>query len=173
MIALGSGKGGASISSILWLSVLFTYVLLKTSRRSRDIVRFILLGGLISLVLLLDDFFMLHTYIYPIYLGVNEKAVLVFYGMPIPYYLVIFRKIIRKTELLFILLAVFFFALSVLVDLLPESFLPWHHILEDGPKLIGIVSWFEYQFSVCLQEVQFTACRDTTPPMIRVTARSP
>ena len=157
----------SSIGIVLWsFSVaicLFTYVLLKTGRKSGDIGRFIMLGGFISLVMLLDDFFMLHDYIYPIYLGVNEKAVLVFYGMLILYYLVRFRKIIRNTERLFILLAVLFFVLSVVVDLLPESFLPWHHIFEDGTKLIGIASWFGYQFSVCLEEVQFTACRDTTP----------
>ena len=80
-----------------------------------------MLGGLISLVLLLDDFFMFDEYIYPIYLGINEKAVLIVYGMLILFYLVNFRKIIRNTEFLFILLAVLFFALSVVVDLLPES----------------------------------------------------
>ena len=152
----------SNVGAILWsFSVaicFFSYVLLKTSKESHDVLGFILFGGVISLVLLLDDLFMLHERIYPEYFWVSEKIVFVFYGVLILFYLVKFRRIIIETDFIFILLAVFFFALSILVDLLPESLLPWHHLFEDGPKFFGIVSWFGYQLSVCFQEVQSAVC---------------
>lgn len=156
----------SNIGVILWsFSVaicLFSYVLLKTSNKPHDVLRFIMFGGFISLVLLLDDLFMLHERIYPRYLGVREKIVFLFYGVLILFYLVKFRKIIVETDFIFILFAICFFALSILVDLMPKSLLPWHHLFEDGPKFFGIVSWFGYQFSVCFQEVKAVAY--TLPP---------
>ena len=148
----------SNVGVILWsFSVaicFFSYVLLKTSKKPNNVSRFIIFGGFISLVLLLDDLFMLHDRIYPKYFGVGEKIVFLFYGTLILFYLVKFRKIIKKTDFIFILLATSFFGLSILVDRLPQSLLPWTHLFEDGPKFIGIVSWFSYQFSICLQEVQ-------------------
>ncbi|MFX0211569.1 MAG: hypothetical protein ACFFDT_36665 [Candidatus Hodarchaeota archaeon] len=151
----------SNIGAILWsFSVaicFFSYVLLKTSKKPHDGLGFIMFGGFISSVLLLDDLFMLHETIYPRYFGVSEKIVFLFYGVLILFYLVRFRKIIIETDFIFILLAVFFFALSALVDMLPESLLSWHHLFEDGLKFFGIISWFGYQFSVCFREVQSVA----------------
>jgi hypothetical protein len=111
-------------------------------------------GGFISLALLFDDLFMFHERICPRYFGVGQKVVFLFYGSMILLYLVKFRKIIMETDFVFILLAIFFFALSMAVDSVSESLLPWHHLFEDGSKYLGIVSWLGYQFSVCFQQVQ-------------------
>jgi hypothetical protein len=132
----------------------YSYALLKKNKNKLDVLRFILFGGIISTVMLLDDLFMLHEYIYPKHLGVSQKIIFLSYGILVLYYLSKFRKIIKETSYVFILLALFLFALSVLVDILPKSLLPWHHLFEDGSKFLGIVSWFSYQLTVCFQEVQ-------------------
>lgn len=132
----------------------FSYALLKSNKKNHDVLGFIVFGGFISLVLLLDDLFMLHEYIYPKYFGISEKIIFLSYGLIVLFYLVKFRKIIKETELSFILLASFFFSFSILVDILLKSLLPWHHFFEDGSKLFGIISWFYWHFSVCFQEVR-------------------
>ena len=161
----------SNIGVIVWsFSVaicFFSYFLLKTSKKYHDVLGFIMFGGFISLVLLLDDLFMLHEIIYLRYFGVGEEIVFSFYGMMMFFYLVKFRKILVKTEFIFLLLAVFFFALSILADLIPKSLIPkslipkslipWYLLFEDGPKFLGIVSWFGYQYSVCFQELQSVA----------------
>ena len=157
----------SNIGVIVWsFSVaicFFSYFLLKTSKKHHDVLGFIVFGGFISLVLLLDDLFMFHEIIYPRYFGVSEKIVFSFYGMMMFFYLVKFRKLLIETEFIFLLLVVFFFSLSILVDLfLPESLFPkflhpWYLLFEDGPKFLGIVSWFGYQYSVCFQELQSVA----------------
>lgn len=149
----------SNIGAILWSATVaicfFSYAILKTNKKSHDVLGFIMVGGLISLLLLLDDLFMLHEKICPKYLSGNEKIVFIFYGSLLLLYLLKYRLNIIETDLIYLTLAVFFFGLSILVDLLlPESLLPWHHLFEDGPKFIGIVSWFGYHFTTCFKEVQ-------------------
>ena len=157
----------SNIGAILWSATVaicfFSYAILITYKKSHDVLSFIMFGGFISLLLLLDDLFMLHERIYPKYLGGSEKIVFLFYVSLLLLYLVKYRLIIIETDLIYLILAAFFFALSMLIDLLPESFLPWHHLFEDGPKFIGIVSWFGYHFTICFKEVQsiaYTAAPD-------------
>ncbi len=148
----------SNIGAILWSATVaicfFSYAILKTNKKSHDVLGFIMAGGFISLLLLLDDLFMLHEEILPKYLGGSEKIIFLFYGSLLLLYLVKYRLNIIETDLIYLILAAFFFALSILIDLLPESFLPLHHLFEDGPKFIGIVSWFGYYFTVCFKEVQ-------------------
>ena len=110
------------------------------------------------MLLLVDDLFMLHERIFPNQLGIDEIIVFLFYGLLFLVYLLLFRKLILETDHIYLSLTVFFFALSLLVDLLvPETLTPMYHLFEDGPKFFGIVSWFAYQFSVCLTEVETAA----------------
>lgn len=122
---------------------------IETRKKPHDVLGFVIFGGFINLILFLDDLFMLHERIFPGYFGVSEKIVFLFYGVLILFYFVTFRKVVMETDFGFASLAIFFFTLSTLIDALPESLLPWHHLFEDGFKFFGIVSWFGYQFSVC------------------------
>lgn len=146
----------SNIGAVIWsfsLAVsIFTYVLLKTNE-ARNNLNFILLGGIISLIMLLDDFFMLHENIFPVYVGIDEKITFSLYGILALFYLIKFRKKIMETAFAFLLLAGLFFMLSVFIDLQSEPIGKWHYLFEDGLKLLGIVSWFAYQFTVCLNEI--------------------
>ena len=110
------------------------------------------------MLLLVDDLFMLHQRIFPNQFGIDEIIVFLFYGLLFLVYLLLFRKVILETDHIYLSLTVFFFIFSLLVDLLvPETLIPMYHLFEDGPKFFGIVSWFAYQFSVCLTAVKTAA----------------
>jgi hypothetical protein len=157
----------SNIGVIIWSATiaicLFAYTLSITSKKSNDVLRFILFGGLISLILLLDDLFMLHERIYPKYFGIHEISLFLVYGALVLFYLFKFRKIVIKTDLVYLLLTAIFFSMSIVVDLLPEKTLyPWHHLFEDGFKFLGIVSWFGYLIAVCFKEVRSVAYAEET-----------
>lgn len=117
-------------------------------------LKFILFGGLLSFILLIDDLFMLHEKVYPYHLGIDQNLVFLSYGFIFITYLVSFRKSIRKTNHNYLSFAAFFFAVTILIDILPlNHLLPMYYLCEDGPKFLGIVSWFGYQLSVCFNEV--------------------
>ena len=60
----------SSIGVLLWSWTaaisLFCYVLLRKSGDRNELTKFVLMGGLLTSMLLLDDFFMFHDWIFPI-----------------------------------------------------------------------------------------------------------
>ena len=104
---------------------------------------------------LIDDLFMIHEIDYP---GVQQGVYLV-YTVALFCYLFKFRKIILRTDWLLFALAFVFFGASVTIDLLPYSILDNYimgdrfFLVEDGLKLLGIVSWCGYLIRVCFQSV--------------------
>ena len=132
---------------------LFCYVLLRKSGDKSELTKFVLTGGLLTSMLLLDDFFMFHDWIFPRF-GVNEKIVFLFYAVFILVYLIKFKQFILTRDYSLLLTAIFFFALSIIVDTFPYSLLGmWHHLFEDSTKFLGIVSWFGYHVSLYYQEI--------------------
>lgn len=106
--------------------------------------RFYRVSGALTLVLALDDLFMLHEGFFP-GVGVPEKAVLASYAAFVLFYLVRFGRVILGTEYLLLGTAFAFFGASVVLDLLnPAGINPY--LLEDGTKLVGIVAWLAYFF---------------------------
>ncbi len=97
---------------------------------------------------MLDDFFLLHEKIFPIYFGVPEKIVYLGYFGLILCGGVVFKKCIMETEYLVLLIALGFFGLSMFTDAIQgriELILgSWRILFEDGFKLLGIVSWMGY-----------------------------
>ncbi|WP_174888097.1 hypothetical protein [Marinifilum fragile] len=113
--------------------------------------KFLFYSGLITLMLLLDDLFMFHEIIYPKYFHIPEIIVYLIYLTLIASYLLKFRKDILDTEYVLLLLALSFFALSILMDVfITENELVF--LFEDGFKLFGIVSWFLFFVRTCFNQ---------------------
>ncbi|WP_222843715.1 hypothetical protein [Flagellimonas flava] len=104
--------------------------------------RFLYLSGLLTLLLCFDDVFLMHEVLYP-FLGIPEKAVYVIYALIIIFWIVNFYSVIVKTDYILLLMAFFFFGLSVILDVFPIPYLN-PYLFEDGFKMVGIVSWFFY-----------------------------
>ncbi|MDO6617976.1 MULTISPECIES: hypothetical protein [unclassified Shewanella] len=151
----------SNVGALLWAAAaticFLTWEVFRHQPKEKWFAVFMLCSGLLTTLLLCDDFFMLHDYIFPRYLAIKEKFFLLAYFSLMFCWMVVFRKCILKTQYLILLLAFVFFALSVLVDQFQtpiEAFIGDSRILfEDGFKLIGIVSWLGYFFKCCLLKI--------------------
>lgn len=147
---------------VLWGSAasvcLFAAWLQRTDPDRREHSEFLAVAGLVSTVLLFDDLYLLHEEIIPERLHIPQPAVLAAYVFMVAWFLVRYRRLIEETDFVLLVLAGVFFAGSVLVDVLfPEGELlivgdlPGRDLVEDGPKLLGIVAWTIYMWRVATQ----------------------
>ena len=127
---------------------------------NRQARQFLLYAGLFTLLLMLDDLFMLHE-------NYAEDIVYIFYGMGLLYYVVRFFGLILRLDVVLFALTIPLFGNAVLLDLAPWRLLPGQgievpeaiasspierdelrhlgrelrYLLEDGFKFIGICCW--------------------------------
>ena len=105
------------------------------------------------MLLLLDDLFMLHESVYPNMIGIRQRYVVLTYMLLTLAYLVRFRKKIFTRHSTKLITAFGFFVVSLAADVLPISSDQWQYFFEDGAKLMGVVSWFNYFLHVCSEEI--------------------
>lgn len=136
---------------------MFNAKVLSRHSESLKIKRFLFVSGLLTLVLGLDDVFLLHEEFFP-YFGVPEIVVFVSYAGFVLLYFVRFYSIILKTEYILLWMALVFFGVSSTLDL----FNPLNVdslLFEDGAKLVGIVSWLSYFFRAGASTVYYHAAQ--------------
>lgn len=111
---------------------------------------FLLASGMLSLILLVDDGFMVHERLAVEYLGLSEKVTQGLIVMIAAAWLVAFRRSIREAGPMFLIISVGMLAFSVFADLFiegmaaPEYLHDWQSLLEDGPKFVGITLWLAF-----------------------------
>ncbi|MBE8965245.1 hypothetical protein IQ277_03000 [Nostocales cyanobacterium LEGE 12452] len=144
----------SNIGILLWCSsasiCLFSYILLKKDIRAKEYSSFFLFSGLITCLLLFDDFFLIHDSVFPDYLHINESVFYIIYIAITSMFFLKFKRILKKTEFLILLSAILFFGLSIVCD---NIFPDIHIAIEDMFKLLGITSWFTYFTRICLQRI--------------------
>lgn len=141
----------------------FSVALLWGFTEQRELRLFLLVSGLLTLLLGLDDAFLLHESVLP-YFGIPQNFVLGSYVVFVMLYLLRFHQIIFQTDYILLAIALSFFGLSVILDVLnPPGINPF--LFEDGSKLVGIVSWLAYFFSVGLSS-HLGASRNPEPSML-------
>ena len=140
----------STLGMFLWsgaasLCLLAAFALKDHLARSQK--RFLIWSAILTLYLLFDDAFMIHDFLVPYYLQVDQKFVIIMNFALIFVYLIAFFRVILKTEYTFFLLSAFYMALSVFLDLLADYYyLQISYLIEDGFKILGIASWFIYFF---------------------------
>lgn len=151
----------SSLGIILWCvaaSICFFSAMIVGNIKQINYFWFLLNSAFLSTYLMLDDLFLLHENLFPIYLGVNEKIVLVVLGSAVFYYIATYRNLILKTKYNVLLLALIFLSISVVVDIIIGSWLEsighWMFFIEDGFKWLGIVSWCSYYVHTSLQMIR-------------------
>jgi hypothetical protein len=135
----------SNVGILLWCATavicLFSRSLLRQQGLHAE-ARFLLWGGLMTLVLLVDDFFMIHEYIAPVHFHVNETLVLASYACGAGAYLLKFRRLILAANYQLLAAAMVLFTASMAVDIADGQ--GWWRLGEDGCKILGIASWLGY-----------------------------
>lgn len=135
---------------------LFCYAFLAIATSPRQ-AQFFLATGLFTGMLMIDDLFLLHENIFPLMLNISESLVFLFYIVCFCLYCFTFRKHLLNRYSYFFLLAAVFFAVAMTADKIPFLRLVLAQeagdLLEDGAKMLGIVSWAAFVFRTGLQAV--------------------
>ncbi len=141
----------SNIGILFWcssLAVCFFCSWLVFKKGDKQVSIFLFFSGLFTLLLMLDDFFMLHEYIFPYSIGIPQEAVIIAYLVMMAVYFLKFGRLIITMEYTILLLACGFFALSLATDMwMPQSNMQF--LIEDGAKLFGIVTWFIFFIRTC------------------------
>lgn len=129
----------AATTAILLFSA---FLSIRTVHRSES-SGFLLCSGLLTGLLTLDDLFLLHEEVFPVYVGIDENVVHAAYLVCISMYLLYFRTMILRTDYLLLGMALGLFAVSMIVDF-RLFYLRYRILLEDAAKFIGIAFWLGY-----------------------------
>lgn len=114
--------------------------------KNRKEVLFYLIALIFTTLLLIDDFFMFHDVIFPIF-GINEFLIYIIYAILAVLFVVFLRSTIFLTPFYFLFIALFFLGLSVSFDVVLHYIeLANDYFYEDTAKFIGIANWWIYFF---------------------------
>jgi hypothetical protein len=140
---------------ILWCAAgaisVFAGALLWRTQPADRVGRFLIWGGLLTLMLMGDDFFTVHEGL-SFHLGIPDFLIVGLYAALAGVYFLVFRDVIWRTDYLLLAVALAFLGTSIVVDALDPKDSPLifalvgdrYHLVEDGPKLIGISVWLGY-----------------------------
>lgn len=154
-----------SISEILWCAVIsiciFTLIIISRNNQSLQInkqenssQKFLLVSILLMSLLYIDDRFRL-TLILCHLAKANIKSIIYLgYGSLLILYAKHWWYKIKITPYLPLLICFFLFAFSSFIDVAPLHGRGVHAMLEDGPKLIGLINLTIYFWSICVAEIQ-------------------
>jgi hypothetical protein len=144
----------SNLGVVLWISAsticLFTAATHKMQDRER---KALLILGLLTLALGLDDLFMLHDGLLP-FLGLSGIVLYAIYALVSCFWIATYWREIMQTRWVFLAVAVALLGFSAFLDVIVDSF-GLHgqaaYLVEDAAKLTGISFWAAYAFSVAWQ----------------------
>ena len=107
-----------------------------------DSSKLLLLGGVFSGILCIDDFFLLHDrYIGPDFLNLTYLSISIFL-------LVRFRKILKRIGLFNLVISILFLGLSIFFDGVIQQIFNQSYdltqLIEEGFKFLGIACWLNF-----------------------------
>lgn len=142
---------------VLWLvTAMVTLAGAATLRRRTgpaSVRRFLAMGGTITLVFALDDYFLLHEHVVPALTGIPEVVVLAAYALATIAYILSFRNVIARMDARLFLIAIALLGTSLMLDVIEliaasvSSATPATGVVdvfilvEDGAKFAGILGW--------------------------------
>ncbi len=144
---------------VLWCATtsicFFTYTIVR--RTSSEKGNFIFFGGLFSLILLVDDFFLIYRGILGDIFHLKQIFISSFYAILAVIFLYKNFRVILKTEFLLLLISFSFLAISLILDLLFDGKLleiPAEALFENGTMFIGIFFWCFYFVRLAFFEIK-------------------
>jgi len=144
----------SNIGILLWgasASICFFTTFLESINRESS--KLLLLGGIFSSLLCIDDLFLLHDrYIGPDFLNLTYLAISIFL-------LVRFRRILKKIGLFNLIISILFLGLSVFFDGVIQQIFNQSYeltqLIEEGFKFIGIACWLNFWCKASSNALEF------------------
>jgi hypothetical protein len=154
-----------SISEIIWCAVIsicvFTLIIISRNNQSLQIngqetssQKFLLVSILLMSLLYIDDRFRLTLILCHVAKANIKSIIYLGYGSLLILYAKHWWYKIKMTPYLPLLICFFLFAFSSFIDVAPLHGRGVHAMLEDGPKLIGLINLVIYFWSICIAEIQ-------------------
>lgn len=131
----------------------FTALLIARDDLQKEERYFLVSSGLLTLMLGLDDVFLLHEQFFP-FIGIPENVVYAVYGGITLLLLIRFHSLILHTQFPLLAAALALFGISMSLDCLQLEGLDIF-LFEDGAKLVGILCWLAY-FSHATYDMVFS-----------------
>ncbi len=142
----------SQLGLIFWTSsaavLLFTSIVIR-SGNNKTMFNFLFYFGILTLVLLADEGFLLHEQVFRFYLNMPEKITQLLYIISAAAIFYFNRKSLLKTNLPILSAALVFIILSIIADKNSDLLGTAGHIFEDGLKFTGILLWFTYSLETC------------------------
>ena len=154
-VALGKGMTVytgflSQVGILLWAGAasvcFFCGKVLRPSIVDHKLRRFLLISGVLTLYLALDDMFLLHEIVLP-HFGIPQELVMGGYVLVVLAYLFVFHRTILSTNFRLLSFSLFFFATAVILDVF-KPFELYLNLIEESAELVGLVSWMVYFTSV-------------------------
>ena len=143
------------VSEVLWCIPVaicaFTFGVLRQKEPQSRSAIFLFFSALLLGVFFLDDRFRMTLILSR--LGISKKLIYLCYGSAVFLYGLKFRRYIKTTPYLPLVVAFVLFAISRFEDILALPSLGAHAMLEDGTKLLALLNLAMYFWHVCHQEV--------------------
>jgi hypothetical protein len=137
----------SNLGVFLWCAgaAVGSFAALMVGSKEPSLHRFLAASAGFSALFMIDDFFMVHEWLVPRFLGWPEDSAYVLYGGMFALYAIAYRRSIRTLAPASFVVATFLLVLSVGIDLVQEEETsPWGYYVEDGIKLLGICSWLTF-----------------------------
>ena len=137
----------SNIGVLVWCTTscicLFSGIMLLKLKQNKE-AKFLIGSGIISFILLIDDFFMFHDYILYSFKAfkITQSITYTFYILLVLWYTISFIKLIlNKTSYIILGIAFVFLGASVFTDFFIKGEANLKYFFEDGLKFVGIFSW--------------------------------
>jgi len=150
------GVGMISNIGILIWGAAASICLFTASSQSinRESSKLLLLGGLFSGLLCIDDFFLLHDrYVGPDFLNLTYLAISIFM-------LVKFRGLLKKIGFFNLVISILFLGLSIFFDGVIQQIFNQNYqltqLIEEGFKFIGITCWLNFWCKASFHALKFS-----------------
>ena len=133
----------SNIGILLWGAAASICLFTTFSERiNRESSKLLLIGGLFSGLLCIDDFFLLHDrYVGPDFLNLTYLSISIFL-------LVRFRKILKRIGLFNLVISILFLGLSIFFDGVIQQIFNQSYdltqLIEEGFKFLGIACWLNF-----------------------------
>lgn len=146
---------------ILWISTsavcLFTYFILRNDPQLKKISLSLLFSSALTLIFALDELFLTHVKLFPLYMHIDKNIVFVIYLGLFLFLFYYSRKVLFKYGSFLFITAVIFFIGKVSMDWFRHwNYLPddQNILLEDGFKFFGILAWFLFYSKFCYLQIK-------------------